>query len=102
MKPGWVWLRQTWAFPAAQSGQSPQAQTNGTVTRWPTRNRRTRGPTESITSSYNLVKSNAGSVIGFAIVVTVLNLITCGLAIGITQIAIAYAYKTLNGEPVSA
>ena len=63
---------------------------------------KSQGPTESITSSFNLVKSNAGSVIGFAIVVTVLNLITCGLAIGITQIAIAYAYKTLNGEPVSA
>jgi hypothetical protein len=62
---------------------------------------KSQGPTESIMSSFNLVKNNAGSVIGFAIVVVVLNLITCGLAIGITQIAVAYAYKTLNGEPVS-
>jgi len=60
------------------------------------------GPTESIGSSFALVKDNAGAVIGFAIVVVVLNLITCGLAIGVTQIAIAYAYKSLNGEPIAA
>ena len=59
------------------------------------------GPTESIGSSFALVKDNAGSVIGFAIIVVVLNLITCGLAIGVTQIALAYAYKSLNGEPIA-
>ena len=47
------------------------------------------------------MKDNAGSVIGFAIIVVVLNLITCGLAIGVTQIALAYAYKSLNGEPIA-
>jgi len=60
------------------------------------------GPTESIGSSFNLVKDNAGTVILFALVVVVLNFITCGLAIGVTQIAIAYAYRTLNGEAVAA
>ena len=62
---------------------------------------KSQGPTDSIMSSFNLVKENAGSVIGFAIVVVVLNLITCGLAIGVTQIAMAYAYKSLNGEPIA-
>ena len=57
-------------------------------------------PTESIGSSFNLVKDNFGSVLGFAVIVVILNIITCGLAIGVTQIATAYAYKTLNGEPV--
>jgi hypothetical protein len=60
------------------------------------------GATESIGSSYNLVKDNAGQVILFAILVVVLNLITCGLAIGVTSIAMAYAFKTLNGEAVAA
>lgn len=60
------------------------------------------GATESIGSSYNLVKNNAGQVILFCIIVVVLNLFTCGLAIGVTSIALAYAYKTLNGEAVAA
>jgi uncharacterized membrane protein len=60
------------------------------------------GATESITSSYNLVKDNAGQVIVFALVCIVLNFFTCGLAIGVTSIATAYAFKTLNGEPVAA
>ena len=59
------------------------------------------GGIESIGSSFALVKDNAGAVIGFAIIVVVLNLITCGLAIGVTQIALAYAYKSLNGEPIA-
>jgi uncharacterized membrane protein len=60
------------------------------------------GATESIGSSFNLVKDNAGQVILFALVCVILNFITCGLAIGVTSIATAYAFKTLNGEPVSA
>lgn len=55
-----------------------------------------------IKESFNLVKDNAGTVLVFVIVATVLNLITCGLAFGITYIAGAYVYKTLNGEAVAA
>jgi len=32
----------------------------------------------------------------------VLNAITCGLASGVTFLALAYAYRTLNGETVAA
>ncbi len=31
-----------------------------------------------------------------------LNVVTCGLAFGVTYIAGAYVYKTLNGESVAA
>lgn len=55
-----------------------------------------------IKESFNLVKDNAGTVLVFVIVATVLNLITCGLAFGVTYIAGAYVYKTLNGEAVAA
>lgn len=57
---------------------------------------------QGVKSSYELVKNNAGTVLVFVIVATVLNLITCGLAIGVTYIAGAYVYKTLNGESVAA
>jgi hypothetical protein len=53
-------------------------------------------------SSYEMVKNNAGTVLVYVIVATVLNLITCGLAVGVTYIAGAYVYKTLNGESVAA
>jgi hypothetical protein len=58
-------------------------------------------PVDSIASSFNLVKDNFGVILGFAIVVFLLNLITCGLAVGVTQIATAYAYKKLTGQPVA-
>ena len=58
-------------------------------------------PVDSITGSFNLVKNNFGVILGFAIVVFLLNLITCGLAVGVTQIATAYAYKKLTGQPVA-
>ena len=57
-------------------------------------------PVDSITSSFNLVKNNFGVILGFTIVVFLLNLITCGLAVGVTQIATAYAYKKLTGQPI--
>lgn len=59
-------------------------------------------PVDSITSSFQLVKNNFGSVFLFALLVVVLNLITCGLAIGVTQISTAYAYKRLTGQPIAA
>ena len=57
-------------------------------------------PADSIKKSFDLVSANAGSVLLFAIVVTVVNLVTCGLAIGVTELAVGYAYRQLNGDPV--
>jgi hypothetical protein len=45
VKPGWVWWGQTCCSPAAHTGQAPHALTNGAVTRSPTAQRRTPGPT---------------------------------------------------------
>lgn len=59
-------------------------------------------PVDAIKASFSLVSANFGAVVLFAIVVVVLNIITCGLAIGVTAIATAYAYKSLNGEPIAA
>jgi hypothetical protein len=59
-------------------------------------------PIDSIQKSFNLVKDNFGPVALLLIVVVILNFITCGLASGVTFIALAYAFKTLNGEPVAA
>ncbi len=58
-------------------------------------------PVDAIKASFEITKNNASAVLVFAIVVIVLNLITCGLAIGVTSIALAYAYKVLNGEAVA-
>jgi len=57
---------------------------------------------DSISGSFNLVKENLGKVAGFAIICFLLNLVTCGLAVGVTQIATAYAYKRLTGQEVAA
>lgn len=59
-------------------------------------------PADSLKMSYDLVSKNAGDVAVFAIVIVLINLVTCGLAIGVTEIAVGYAYKQLNGEPVAA
>jgi uncharacterized membrane protein len=58
-------------------------------------------PADSIKKSFDLVSKNAGSVLLFAIVITIVNMVTCGLAIGVTEIAVGYAYRQLNGDPVS-
>jgi hypothetical protein len=58
-------------------------------------------PVDSITSSFKLVRDNFGVVLLFAIVVVLLNVITCGLAVGVTQISTAYAYKKLTGQPIA-
>ena len=47
VKPGWVWSGQTWLSPPRQYSQRPQPQTNGTVTRSPTDQRSTSGPTSA-------------------------------------------------------
>mgnify|MGYP001815295414 CR=1 FL=1 len=59
------------------------------------------GPTEGISASFNLVKSNAGQLLGFLLVSLLLVLITCGLAWPVVWIAGAYVYKTMLGEPVA-
>ena len=59
-------------------------------------------PVDSIRSSVSLVQENFGNVVLLMIVVVLLNLITCGLASGVTFLALGYAYRTLNGEPVAA
>ena len=63
---------------------------------------RDQGATESVSSSFNLVKENMGSVAGLLIIIVLINIFTCGLGAGVTFIAGAYAYKTLNGEAVAA
>ena len=59
-------------------------------------------PVDAIKNSFNLVSKNAGDVLVFAIVIVLINVVTCGLAIGITEIATGYAYRQLNGDPVAA
>lgn len=58
-------------------------------------------PADSIKRSFDLVSGNAGEVVLFAIVVVLLNLLTCGLAIGVTELATGYAYRQLNGDPIA-
>ncbi len=64
--------------------------------------RRNNEPIDAIKNSFNLVSKNAGDVLVFAIVVVLVNIVTCGLAIGVTEIATGYAYKQLNGDPIAA
>ena len=59
-------------------------------------------PIDAIKGSFDLVSKNMGDVLVFAIVIVLINLITCGLAIGVTEIAIGYAYRKLNGQPIAA
>lgn len=59
-------------------------------------------PVDGIRNSFNLVSKNAGDVLVFAIIIVLINIVTCGLAIGITEIATGYAYKKLNGDPIAA
>ncbi len=59
-------------------------------------------PMDSIKQSFDLVSKNAGDVLVFAIVIVLINAVTCGLLIGFTTLAVGYAYRTLNGEPVAA
>ncbi len=59
-------------------------------------------PMESIGSSYNLVKDNLGMMFVLMLVIVLINFFTCGLGSGVTFIALAYTYKTMNGEPVAA
>ena len=46
--------------------------------------------------------ANMGSVAGLLILIVLINIFTCGLGAGVTFIAGAYAYKSLNGDPIAA
>lgn len=59
-------------------------------------------PADALKRSYDMVRTNAGDVVLLLIVLTVVNLVTCGLAIGVTDLALGYAYRTLDGEAVPA
>lgn len=59
-------------------------------------------PIDAIKDSFNLVSKNMGDVLVFAIVIVLINLVTCGLAIGFTEIAVGYAYRKLNGQTIAA
>ncbi|HVM65598.1 MAG TPA: hypothetical protein VMU14_12105 [Acidimicrobiales bacterium] len=65
-------------------------------------------PWEAVRSSFMLVRANAGTLLPFAILaflVYVVGFILCGVGVLVTApvalLAIAYAYRTLTGEPVA-
>jgi uncharacterized membrane protein len=59
-------------------------------------------PVDAIKGSFDLVSKNMGDVLVFAIVIVLINIVTCGLAIGFTEISIGYAYRKLNGQSIAA
>ena len=63
---------------------------------------RNQGGIESVSSSFAVVRENMGSVAGLLILIVLINIFTCGLGAGVTFIAGAYAYKSLNGDPIAA
>ncbi len=67
------------------------------------------GATESLSSSFNLVKANFGNVLLLLIIAWALyaiGIITCGIVLLATgplaYLLLAYGFRTLNGEPVAA
>jgi len=58
-------------------------------------------PIDSLKSSFQLTSKNFGTVGLFSIVAILLSICTCGLATPFVQIATAYMYRTLNGQPVA-
>jgi uncharacterized membrane protein len=65
-------------------------------------------PMEAIRSSFMLVRSNAGTLLPFAILaflVYIVGYIACGIGALITApvalLAVAFAYRTLTGEPIA-
>jgi hypothetical protein len=59
-------------------------------------------PVQSLSSSFNLVKQEPGTLILLALVAIVLSGISCGILAPVGWFAAAYAYRTLNGETVAA
>ena len=60
---------------------------------------RDQGATESVSSSFAIVRENMGSVAGLLILIVLINIFTCGLGAGVTFIAGAYAYKCAQRRP---
>jgi hypothetical protein len=58
-------------------------------------------PIDSLKRSFDLVRRNPADVLLFAVVIVIINMLTCGLAIGVTELASGYAYRQLNGDPIA-
>ena len=58
-------------------------------------------PIESISASFEMVKSNAGVLLLFLLVWIVITFLTCALAAGVVWIDTAYMYKSILGEPIA-
>jgi uncharacterized membrane protein len=68
----------------------------------------TLGPTDALSKAQQLTKGRLGELFVFGLALFGINLVgalICGVGLlftyGITAIAVAYAYRTLNGEPVA-
>jgi uncharacterized membrane protein len=66
------------------------------------------GPTDALKKSQEMTKGRIGELFVFGLAlfgINLVGLILCGVGLlftyGITAIAVAYAYRTLNGEPVA-
>jgi uncharacterized membrane protein len=66
-------------------------------------------PVDAIKASFRMVNANLGQMIPFAIlafIVYVVGFIACGIGVLVTGpvalLAVAFAYRTLNGQPVAA
>src|SRR4051812_48502989 len=66
------------------------------------------GPTDALKRSQEITKGRIGELFVFGLALFGINLIgaiLCGIGLlftyGITAVAVAYAYRTLNGEPVA-
>jgi uncharacterized membrane protein len=69
----------------------------------------TLGPTEALSKAQQITKGRLGELFVFGLALFGINLVgalLCGVGLlftyGISAIAVAYAYRTLNGEPVAA
>lgn len=63
----------------------------------------------AIKRSFEIVKGNFGAVLGLMVLLILINIVgalLCGIGLlftyPMTSVAIAYAYRTLNGQPVAA
>jgi uncharacterized membrane protein len=68
----------------------------------------TLGPTEALSKAQQITKGRLGELFVFGLALFGINLVgalLCGIGLlftyGISAIAVAYAYRTLNGEPVA-
>src|SRR5690606_12281922 len=62
---------------------------------------RNQDPVQSLKSSFELVKSDAGNLLLLALVAMAITAISCGILSPVAWFAAAYAYRTLNGQAVA-